>query len=102
LTTSGTPAGNKPPAGNEPPRKGGGRGCGEGPRGRESRRPGCWGSTQAGLACERREAPLLVASMRPWGSRRPRKRRRRERVTGEEGEEAHGEQVDGTETRAHS
>jgi hypothetical protein len=32
---------NGTPARNEPPRKGGGRGSGEGPRGRESRWPGC-------------------------------------------------------------
>jgi hypothetical protein len=60
------------------------------------------GGAEAGLAGERGEAPLLVAGMRPWGSRRPRERRRRERVTGEEGEEAHGEQVGGAETRTHS
>jgi hypothetical protein len=57
---------------------------------------------QAGLVGEWGEASLLVAGARPWWSRRPGERRRRERVTGEEEEEAHGEQVSGAETRARS
>jgi hypothetical protein len=73
-------------------------------KGREGGRAGglAAGGAQAGLAGERGEAPLLEAGTWPWGSRRPGERCRRERVTDEEGEEAHGKQVGGAETRARS